>query len=76
MKLDEQNLEPTKTTPLWRNQWICKALEELEELKPLCIETCMSSQSVTRSARRISMPLQHALCMLDDENVEPECQNK
>ena len=41
-KFNEQDLEPTKKTPLWRNQWIGKALEELEELKPLCIDIGMS----------------------------------
>ena len=42
MKLNLQDLEPTRTTPLWRNMWICKALQELEELKLLCIDTGMS----------------------------------
>ena len=59
-----------------RNQWICKALEELEELKLLCIDAGMSHADMTRSARRRSMPLQRTLCILDDEHVEPECQNK
>ena len=69
-------LHATKTAPLWRNQWICKALEELEDLKLHCIDTGMSYAE--RAEKREEEIDAFAACfvILDDENVEPECQNK
>jgi hypothetical protein len=50
-----------------------KALEELEELKPTCIDTGMSyAERVAKREEEIEA-LHNALCILDEEGVEPTC---
>jgi len=50
------------------------ALQELEELKPTCIDTGMSySQRVAKREEEMAA-LKKALCILDEEKVETECQ--
>mmetsp|Transcript_81598 Transcript_81598/g.128477 ORF Transcript_81598/g.128477 Transcript_81598/m.128477 type:complete len:699 (+) Transcript_81598:56-2152(+) len=50
-----------------------KALQELEELKPTCIDTGMSyAERVAKREEEIKA-LGNALCILDEEGVEPTC---
>merc|ERR1719359_1955855 len=80
-ELDEQDLATTKTTitekmkDLQTNQdLVDKALEELEELKPMCIDTGMSYEERVEKREEEIDALKHAVCILDQEGVEPECQ--
>jgi len=49
------------------------ACEELEELKPMCIDTGMSYEERVEKREEEIDALKKALCMLDPEGVEPEC---
>jgi len=79
--LDEQDLETTKTTiekkmkDLTTNMDLLDdALKVIEELKPACIDTGMSyTERVAKREEEIAA-LKKALCMLDADKVEPECQ--
>ena len=80
-ELDEQDLATTETTitekmkDLQANQdLVDKALEELEELKPMCIDTGMSYEERVEKREEEIEALKGALCQLDPENVEPSCQ--
>lgn len=80
-ELDEQDLATTKTTivektkDLTTNQNLCdEALKELEELKPMCVDSGMSYEERVAKREEEIAALKVALCQLDDENVEPECQ--
>jgi len=79
-ELDEEDLETTKSTitkkmgDLKTNMNLMdKALEELEELKPACIDSGMSYQERVEKREEEMEALKKALCMLDGDNVEPEC---
>jgi len=50
-----------------------KALETLEELKPTCIDTGMSYKERVAKREEEMEALQKALCILDEEGVEPTC---
>jgi len=50
-----------------------KALEELEELKPTCIDTGMSYKERVAKREEEMKALQSAVCILDEEGVEPTC---
>jgi len=50
------------------------ALKELEELKPTCIDTGMSYSERVKKREEEMAALKKALCILDEDNVEPECQ--
>merc|ERR1719163_1232018 len=50
------------------------ALKEIEELKPACIDTGMSYKERVEAREKEIEALKKALCMLDGDNVEPECQ--
>jgi hypothetical protein len=80
-ELDEQDLATTKTTVtekmknLKSNMDLAdKALEELEELKPMCIDTGMSYEERVEKREEEIDALKHAVCILDQEGVEPDCQ--
>merc|ERR1719443_2649586 len=80
-ELDEQDLAATETTitekmkDLQTNQdLVDKALEELEELKPMCIDTGMSYEERVEKREEEIEALKGALCQLDAEGVEPSCQ--
>jgi len=53
-----------------------KALQELEELKPTCIDTGMSYAERVKKREEEMDALKKALCILDEENVEPACNAK
>eukprot|EP00747_Dinoflagellata_sp_TGD_P144721 gnl/TRDRNA2_/TRDRNA2_176533_c3_seq1.p1 gnl/TRDRNA2_/TRDRNA2_176533_c3~~gnl/TRDRNA2_/TRDRNA2_176533_c3_seq1.p1 ORF type:complete len:718 (-),score=306.11 gnl/TRDRNA2_/TRDRNA2_176533_c3_seq1:37-2190(-) len=79
-ELDEEDLETTKMTitkkmgDLKTNMGLLdKALMELEELKPACIDTGMSYKERVEKREEEIEALKKALCMLDGDNVEPEC---
>lgn len=80
-ELDNQDLETTKTTikekmkDMQSNMDLCdKALEELEELKPVCIDTGMSYEERVEKREEEIEALKKSLCILDTEQVEAECQ--
>merc|ERR1719401_2523510 len=50
-----------------------KALEELEKLKPTCIDTGMSYKERVAKREEEMEALNTALCILDEEGVEPTC---
>jgi len=82
-ELDEQDLAATETSitekmkDLQTNQdLVDKALEELEELKPMCIDTGMSYEERVEKREEEIEALKGALCQLDPENAEPTCQNR
>jgi chromosome segregation ATPase len=50
-----------------------KALQELEELKPTCIDTGMSYAERVKKREEEIDALHNALCILDEEGVEPTC---
>lgn len=82
-ELDEQDLATTKTTitekmkNLQSNMGLAdKAIEELEELKPMCIDTGMSYEERVEKREEEIGALKNAVCILDQESVEPECQGQ
>jgi chromosome segregation ATPase len=80
LELDEQDLESTKakideaSQDMKRNMdLVDKALEELEELKPMCIDSGMSYEERVEKREEEIAALKKALCILDPEDVEEEC---
>lgn len=80
LELDEQDLATTKTTIVEKMKdmgtnmdLVDKALEELEELKPMCIDTGMTYEERVEKREEEIEALKGALCQLDAEGVEPEC---
>lgn len=81
-ELNDQDLETTKTNIVEKSKdmqtnmdLVDKALEELEELKPLCIDTGMSYEERVEKREEEIDALKRALCILDTDGVEPECNN-
>merc|ERR1719326_1798193 len=79
-ELNDQDLETTKTSITEKSKdmqtnmdLVDKALEELEELKPLCIDTGMSYEERVEKREEEIDALKRALCILDTDGVEPEC---
>jgi chromosome segregation ATPase len=80
IKLDKQDLKATKTS-LKKNREDLKTetgllddcLKGIEELKPVCIDTGMSYTERVEKREEEIEALKKALCMLDGEQVEPEC---
>jgi hypothetical protein len=52
------------------------ALKELEELKPTCIDTGMSYSERVAKREEEMKALGKALCILDEDRVEAECQSR
>jgi len=82
-ELNEQDLGTTQTNIVEKSKdmqtnmdLVDKALEELEELKPLCIDTGMSYAERVEKREQEIAALKSALCTLDDEGVEPSCQRR
>jgi len=80
-ELDKQDLKTTRvsiktTTDDFQTavDLMDKALQELEELKPTCIDTGMSYKDRVAARKDEMKALEKALCMLDEDKVEPECQ--
>jgi len=79
-ELDEQDLEQTKTTLKEKMKdmesnmnLVDKALEELEELKPVCIDTGMSYEERVAKREQEITALKNAVCILDTDGVEADC---
>jgi chromosome segregation ATPase len=79
-ELDSLDLETTisliktKMEDLQTAMDLCdKALQELEELKPTCIDTGMSYAERVAKREEEMEALKKALCILDEEGVEPTC---
>jgi len=79
-KLDEEDLETTKTkikttiTDLTTAQDLLdSALKVIEDLKPTCIDTGMSYEDRVAKREEEITALKKALCILDPEGKEEEC---
>jgi len=80
-ELDEQDLESTKTAIKEKSKdmqtnmdLVDMALKELEELKPVCIDTGMSYEERVEKREEEIVALKKAVCILDTDGVEAECQ--
>jgi len=78
--LDDQDLATTKTSIEEKSKdmknnmdLVDKALQELEELKPVCIDTGMSYEERVEKREEEIAALKKALCQLDGEGVEADC---
>merc|ERR1719316_692574 len=78
--LNEQDLVTTKTSieqkmkDLKMNMDLLDgALQELEDLKPTCIDTGMSYEERVAKREQEMEALKKALCILDTDGVEPDC---
>lgn len=79
-ELDEQDLATTKTSLATKMDGyqtavdlLDSALLTLEDLKPACIDTGMSYSERVKKREEEMKALGVALCILDADNVEPEC---
>merc|ERR1719321_199511 len=79
-KLNSQDLATTKTNikkkmkDLKMNMDLLDtALQELEDLKPTCIDTGMSYEERVAKREQEMEALKKALCILDTDGVEPDC---
>jgi len=79
-ELDEQDLATTKTTlkekmkDLQSNMdLVDQAAKELEDLKPMCIDTGMSYEERVEKREEEIKALKNALCILDPDGVESAC---
>lgn len=79
--LDKQDLESTKNAIAQGHQdmktsqdLLDAALKNIEDLKPTCIDTGMSYQERVQKREDEISALKKALCMLDGDKVEAECQ--
>merc|ERR1719198_2429136 len=80
LNLDEEDLTTTdntitqKMSDLQTNMNLLdSALERLEELKPMCIDSGMSYAKRVEKREEEMEALKRALCILDTNNVEEEC---
>jgi len=79
-KLDEEDLETTLTNLEQATSGLQTAvdlldgaLEELEELKPTCMDSGMSYSDRVAKREEEMKALQKALCQLDEDGVESSC---
>jgi len=82
-ELDEQDLVTTKTSLKTKmgdlqtaQSLLDDALKELEGLQPTCVDTGMSYSKRVDKREEEMAALTKALCILDAEKVEPECQKR
>jgi len=82
LDLDKDDLKTTtasikmKTKEMEENMdLVDKALEAIEELKPMCIDTGMSYEERVAKREEEMKALKKALCILDPEEVEEECED-
>jgi len=74
LKTTDTNIEQTTEDLQTAMDLLDGALKELEELKPTCMDTGMSySESVAKREEEMKA-LRKALCQLDEDKVETECQ--
>lgn len=79
-ELDDQDLGTTETKikekmkDMQSNMnLVDKALQELEDLKPMCIDTGMSYEERVEKREEEIEALKKALCILDTDGVEVDC---
>jgi hypothetical protein len=79
-ELDQQDLKSTRTNiqkkfaDLQNSQDLLdKALQEIEQLKPACIDSGMSYDERVKKREQEMEALKKAMCILDTDNVESEC---
>jgi len=82
-ELDEQDLATTETSLKTKMDdlqtavdLLDSALKELEDLKPACIDTGMSYSERVKKREEEMEALTKALCILDEDKVESECQQR
>lgn len=80
LELDTEDLATTDTNiekfmkDMQDNQKaVDQSLAELEDLKPMCIDTGMSYEERVEKREEEIVALKKAVCMLDPEDVEPDC---
>jgi len=80
-ELDEQDLATTKTTIREKTKdmrtnmdLLDKALHEINDLKPMCIDSGMTFEERVQKREEEIAALKTALCQLDTDGVEPDCQ--
>jgi len=78
--LDKEDLKSTKASIKMKMKemqenmdLVDKALEAIEELKPMCIDTGMSYEERVQKREEEMKALKKALCILDPEEVEDDC---
>jgi len=76
LKTTQTNLAQTKSDMETAVDLLDKALMELEELKPTCLDTGMSYSERVKKREEEMEALTTALCILDEDNVERECQRR
>jgi len=81
-ELDKEDLKSTKASIKMKMKemkenmdLVDKALNELEALKPMCIDTGMSYKERVQKREEEMKALKKALCILDPEDVEKECKD-
>jgi len=79
-ELDEEDLATTMTSIATKRSdmetavdLLDSALKELEELKPTCTDTGMSYSERVKKREEEMEALHTALCILDEDGVEPDC---
>jgi len=82
LELDKEDLKTTKTNIKMKKEemqdnmdLVDQALKAIEELKPMCIDTGMSYAERIQKREEEIKALKKALCILDPEGQEPECED-
>jgi len=82
LELDDEDLKSTKASIKMKMKemkenmdLVDKALEALEDLKPMCIDTGMSYKERKQKREAEMKALKNALCILDPEEVEEDCED-
>lgn len=82
LELDDEDLKSTKAsikmkmTEMKENMdLVDKALEAIEDLKPMCIDSGMSYKERKQKREEEMKALKKALCILDPEGVEEDCED-
>jgi peptidoglycan hydrolase CwlO-like protein len=82
-ELDEQDLDSTKSAIddnmkdlATAQKLLDSALKNVEDLKPTCIDTGMSYSERVKKREEEMKALGKALCILDEDGVEPECRKR
>mmetsp|Transcript_53192 Transcript_53192/g.152435 ORF Transcript_53192/g.152435 Transcript_53192/m.152435 type:complete len:716 (-) Transcript_53192:65-2212(-) len=81
--LDEEDAETTKNTISEKTEdlktaqeLLDSALKQVEDLKPTCIDTGMSFEERVAKREEELAALKNALCILDADGVEADCQGQ
>jgi DNA repair exonuclease SbcCD ATPase subunit len=69
----EINLEKSMKSLQENQDAVDQATQELEELKPMCIDSGMSYEERVEKREEEIAALKKAVCMMDPDGVEPDC---